>query len=546
MRDRTYRRLAAQAPEVTAVTLKHALSSPSTRREFVSDSLRSAAALIAFGTLPARRDDPEWRARAHPFTLGVASGDPVPDGFVAWTRLAPDPIRGGGMPQRQVPVRWEIASDDTFRRIVTRGDALALPELAHSVHVEVAGLAPAREYFYRFIAGGDVSPVGRALTAPALGAANNQLRFAFVSCQHYEHGYFTAYRHIARENVDLVVHLGDYIYEYGIAKDAVPAIRRHDGDEIISLEQYRNRYALYKSDADLQSAHASAPFIVTWDDHEVENNYAATFPGKAESPQLFLSRRAAAYQAYYEHLPLRRSSMPDANAGMRLYRRLPYGTLATFNVLDERQYRSDQPCGDGRKPRCAEALDSSRVMLGKEQERWLLDGLADSKAQWNFLANQVVMGDNMLRRPDETEVSYPLDTWNGYVAERQRLLDFLSTKRAANPVVITGDIHVSIAMDLRADWANRSAPNVAVEFVGTSISSGGDGQRLPDWGRWTLAGNPHMKHFDGRRGYVCVNVSRKRLTADYRVVPLVSLPGGAVETAASFAVENGRPTLMRA
>ncbi|HEY7567748.1 MAG TPA: alkaline phosphatase D family protein [Gemmatimonadaceae bacterium] len=523
---------------------KHFLSSPATRREFVAHSLRSAAALIAFGTLPARRDDSPWHARAYPFTLGIASGDPAPDGFVAWTRLAPDPIRGGGMPSRPVPVRWEIAADDTFRRLVKRGEALALPDLAHSVHVEVSGLSPAREYFYRFVAGGDVSPIGRAVTAPALGASNSELRFAFVSCQHYEHGYYTAFRHLAGDNVDIVVHLGDYIYEYGIAKDAIPAIRRHEGSEVISLPQYRNRYALYKTDADLQSAHASAPFIVTWDDHEVQNNYANAISISNTPTEQFLARRAAAYQAYYEHLPLRRSAMPSGNA-MHLYRRVPYGTLATFSVLDERQYRSDQPCGDGRKPRCAEALDSSRVMLGKEQERWLLDGLAASKAQWNFLANQVVMGDNMLRRPDETVDTYPLDTWNGYVAERQRILDFLAARRASNPVVLTGDIHVSIAMDLRADWANRSAPNVAVELVGTSISSGGDGQQMPEWGRWTLGGNPHMKFFDGRRGYVRVNVSRDRLTADYRVVPLVTLPSGAAETAATFIVENGQPTLVR-
>ena len=524
---------------------KHILSSPSTRREFVADSLRSAAALIALGTLPARRDDAAWHARAYPFTLGVASGDPAQDGFVAWTRLAPDPIRGGGMPSRPVPVRWEVAADDTFRRLVKRGEALALPELAHSVHVEVSGLSAAREYFYRFVAGGDVSPIGRAVTAPALGASNSDLRFAFVSCQHYEHGYYTAFRHLTGDNVDLVVHLGDYIYEYGIAKDAIPAIRRHDGDEIISLAQYRSRYTLYKSDADLQSAHASAPFIVTWDDHEVQNNYANAISMSNAPTEQFLARRAAAYQAYYEHLPLRRSAMPSGNA-MNLYRRVPYGSLAMFSVLDERQYRSDQPCGDGRKPRCAEALDPSRTMLGKEQESWLLDGLANSKAWWNFLANQVVMGDNMIRRPEETEDTYPLDTWNGYVAERQRILDFLATRRASNPVVLTGDIHVSIAMDLRADWATRSAPNVAVELVGTSISSGGDGQQMNDWGRWTLSHNPHMKHFDGRRGYVRVNVSRERLTADYRVVPLVTLPGGPVETAISFVVENGRPTLVRA
>jgi len=519
------------------------LFTSSSRREFVSDSLRSAAALIAFGTLPAGRADSFWRARAYPFTLGVASGDPSPDGFVAWTRLAPDPLRGGGMPAQSVAVGWEIASDDAFRRIVKRGVARAVPELAHSVHVEVDGLASAREYFYRFISGGDVSPVGRALTAPALGAPNSQLRFAFVSCQHYEQGYYTAFRHLAAENVDLVVHLGDYIYEYGIAENNPNPIRRHDGSEILTLDQYRNRFALYKSDTDLQSAHASAPFVVTWDDHEVENNYANAISENNDPPEKFLARRAAAYQAYYEHLPLRRTSVPSAQS-MLLYRRIHYGSLATFNVLDERQYRTDQPCGDGRKPRCAEATDASRTLLGAEQEKWLLDGLAGSSARWNFLANQVVMGDNTIRRPDETEFTYPLDTWNGYVAQRQRVLDLLATRKAANPVVLTGDIHVNIAMDLRADWANASAPTVGVELVGTSISSGGDGQQMNDWGRWTLSYNPHMKYFDARRGYVRVNVTRDRLTADYRIVPIVTRLGGPVETAKSFVVESGKPQLQ--
>lgn len=530
---------------MTRSFLEHTLSSASTRRDFVVDSMRRAGALIAFGTLPARRDDLAWRARAYPFTLGVASGDPAPDGFVAWTRLAPDPIRGGGMPSKQVPVRWEIATDDTFRRIVQRGDVLALPELAHAVHVEVTGLSASREYFYRFVGGGDISPVGRALTAPALGAPNAQLRFAFVSCQHYEQGYFTAFRHLSRDNVDLVVHLGDYIYEYGIANNNPTPIRRHDGDEILTLEQYRNRYALYKSDSDLQAAHASAPFIVTWDDHEVENNYATDISENNDPPQQFLARRAAAYQAYYEHLPLRRASVPAGNA-MRIYRRVHYGTLAAFNVLDSRQYRSDQPCGDGRKPRCAETFDPNRTMLGAEQEKWLLDGLAASQSRWNFLANQTVMGDNAFRRPDEPEVTYPLDTWNGYIAQRQRVLDFLGIRQPHNPVVLTGDIHVSLALDLRADWANRSAPTVGVEFVGTSISSGGDGQQMTDGGRIILANNPHMKYYDGRRGYVRLTVSRERLTADYQVVPVVTRRGGGVETAATFVVEDGKPTLVRA
>lgn len=521
-----------------------ALSSRSSRREFVAQSFRTAVGVIALGALPARRDDPAWRARAYPFTLGVASGDPASDGVVLWTRLAPDPVRGGGMPQRPVPVRWELAADDGFRRVVRRGDALALPQLAHAVHVELGGLAPAREYFYRFSAGGDVSPVGRALTAPALGAPHAAMRFAIASCQHYEQGYFTAYRHLAADNPDFIVHLGDYIYEYGIALNNPSPIRRHEGDEIVTLEQYRNRYALYKSDGDLQAAHAAAPFIAVWDDHEVENNYADAVSENNDPPERFLARRAAAYQAYYEHLPLRRASLPEG-ASMRLYRRVPVGGLATFNVLDSRQYRSDQPCGDGRKPRCAEALNESRTMLGAEQERWLLDGLAASTTRWNFLANQTVMGDNAYRRPDEPELTYPLDTWNGYIAQRQRILDFLERRTPSNPVVLTGDIHVNLALELRARWEDPHAPNVGVEFVGTSISSGGDGQQLTGPGRIILANNAHMKFFDGRRGYVRFTVSPDRLVADYRVVPVVTRPDGNVETAASFVVENGRPQLVR-
>jgi alkaline phosphatase D len=231
---------------------------------------------------------------------------------------------------------------------------------------------------------------------------------------------------------------------------------------------------------------------------------------------------------------------------MQVYRRVPYGSLATFHVLDERQYRDDQPCADGRKPRCAEALDPNRQLLGAEQERWLLDGLSRSTARWNFLANQVVMGDNMIRRPEDPEDTYPLDTWNGYVGQRQRLLDFFATRKAANPVVLTGDIHVSIAMDLRADWANRSAPTVGVELVGTAISSGGDGRQITENGRLVLDSNPHMKFFDGRRGYVRVTANRERLTSDFMIVPFVTRLGAPAETSASFVVENGSPRLQRA
>ena len=320
------------------------------RRRFVKLSGASAAALV-FGAGPfSEKAASRPKFSGYPFRLGVASGDPLPDGVVLWTRLAPKPLADdghGGMPDRNVPVRWEVAADEGFRKVVRRGTEVARPELAHSVHVEVEGLAPARWYYYRFKAGDEISPVGRTRTAPAPGAKVSELSFAFASCQQFEHGYFTAYRRMAEEDLDLVVHLGDYIYEYGPNEYVAPGgnVRQHVGEEIQSLADYRQRHAQYKGAPNLRRAHAAFPWIVTWDDHDAENNYADEISENDDPPEVFLRRRANAYQAYYEHMPLRRSSVPRG-PDMRLYRRLTYGDLAEFNVLDTRQYRSDQPCGD--------------------------------------------------------------------------------------------------------------------------------------------------------------------------------------------------------
>ncbi|MBD2018750.1 alkaline phosphatase D family protein, partial [Leptolyngbya sp. FACHB-36] len=275
------------------------------------------------------------------FSLGVASGEPLPDGVVLWTRLAPEPLNGGGMPPQPMSVQWQVAVDEQMRRVVQRGTTIAVPELAHSVHVEVNGLEPARWYWYRFQAGDQQSSIGRTRTAPALTSHVDRLRFAFASCQHYEHGYYAAYRDMAAADLDFVVHLGDYIYE-GAATTGES--RQHNGSDLVTLEQYRDRYALYKTDPDLQAAHAAFPWIVTWDDHEVAGNYA-NLTANGQSQQAFLQRRASAYQAYYEHMPLRRSSRPQG-ANLQLYRRFSFGDLAEFNVLDTRQYRSKQPCGN--------------------------------------------------------------------------------------------------------------------------------------------------------------------------------------------------------
>ena len=364
----------------------------------------------------------------YPFKLGVASGEPLPNSVILWTRLAPDPLNGGGVSAANVSVQWQIATDENMRQIVYQGTEIATRELGHSVHVEVGGLQPSRWYWYQFKVGNEVSPIGRTRTAPNRRDRVNRFRFAFASCQNWQQGYFTPYKYMAQEDLDLVVHLGDYIYEGGVSATAV---RPHNGSEPYTLEEYRNRHALYKTDPNLQATHAAFPWIVTWDDHEVDNNYADEVP---QDPELqltedFLRRRAAAYQVYYEHMPLRRFSIPRG-PDMQLYRRLTFGDLAEFNVLDTRQYRSDQACGDGQDVGCAEALDPSRTITGAEQERWLFEGLARSQARWNILAQQVFMAQRDF--DPEAEVRLSMDAWDGYAASRDRLFDFIQ-KRANCP-----------------------------------------------------------------------------------------------------------------
>src|SRR5262245_3813037 len=339
-----------------------------TRRELLNAAWALGAAAVAH-PLVASRVIAQPLFRAYPFPLGVASGDPWPESVVLWTRLAPEPLAGGGMPMVNVEVSWEMASDAALRTTVNTGTAIARPELGHSVHVEATGLQPGREYFYRFRCGSEVSPIGRTKTAPADGAAVDQLRFGVCGCSHYEHGYFTAYGHLASERFDFVFHTGDYIYEDRADGGRNARVRQHNGDEIQTVVDYRNRYALYRLDPDLRAAHLSAPFVMAWDDHEVDNDYAGDRDEHGTPPEIFLLRRAAAYQAYYETMPVRPALLP-AGPHLRLYRRLRFGSLIDFNVLDTRQYRSDQVCptiSEG----CPEARDPARTILGPEQEKWL-------------------------------------------------------------------------------------------------------------------------------------------------------------------------------
>ena len=492
--------------------------------------------------------------KEYPFRLGVASGDPASDGFVIWTRLAPEPTAGGGMPNRPVAVRWEVAtgrSGSELKDVVAKGEEIAHPVLGHSLHVELTGLEPRRDYFYRFEIGDSLarerSRIGRALTLPAPGQPVPRIRFGVAGCQYFEHGYFTAFRHLADEGLDFVFHYGDYIYQgraRAVGEGELPVVRTHDLDTAYTLVDYRNRYGLYKADPDLIAAHLSAPFLASWDDHEVDSDWAGDRVQDGTPPELFVLRRAAAFQAYYEHMPLRRGSMPRTLMSMPIYRRFTFGDLAEVNVLDTRQYRTAQPCGDQVGPRCAGALDPNATILGAGQQRWLFDGLASSRARWNVLAQQVALMQRDLGGEPGAPRYHP-DKWDGYVASRQALLDHLQRASVANPVALTGDTHNGWAGELKADFDDPGSRTVGVEFIATSISSGGDGS---DWREETprvLSANPHIKFFNNQRGYVSNEVTPERWTAHYRIVERVTVPDTPVKTRASFVVPPGKPGIER-
>lgn len=504
------------------------------RRNFIT-GLGACAGLTFVGELPGDVLATAPKFYRDPFTLGIASGDPVPDGIVLWTRLAPEPLMGGGMPAKKISVKWQVATDEHMQKIVKRGTALAVPELAHSVHVDVRGLKPARHYWYQFKVGSSLSPIGRTRTAPAHAAHVDDLKFAFASCQHYEHGFYTAYQHMADEDLDLVVHLGDYIYEGGITPERA---RQHNGPEIQTLADYRNRYALYKTDPRLQLVHALFPWVVTWDDHEVENNYVGSISENNDPVEIFLRRRAAAYQAYYEHMPLRRSSLPQG-PDMRLYRRLTFGDLAEFSVLDTRQARTDQPCGDRYQPPCPEIYNPKATVIGARQEHWLLGNLDRSHARWNIIAQQIMMAHMDFKPGPEKE--FGMDKWSGYVAARNRLLGFLHERRPSNPIVLSGDIHKNWVADLKTNFDDPKSTIVATEFVGTSITSTGDGTDTKPETEAVLAENPHIKFFNDQRGYVRCRLTRESWQSDYRVVAAVTKPDAPISTRASFIVEHGKP-----
>ena len=489
---------------------------------------------------------PLYRAplKTNPFTLGVASGDPDHDGFVLWTRLATSPLAAdgrGGMPNRNVEVHWELAADTRFKEIVRRGTATARPQAAHSVHVELNGLAPGREYYYRFRAERHLSRVGRTRTAPARSSSGGVLDMSFVSCSQFEHGYFTAYRHLADEAPDLILHLGDYQYEYARDRYTVPGgnVRDHRGPETITLANYRQRHAQYKTDPDLQAAHAAAPWAVVFDDHEIENNWAARVPERPDAT--FLARRTAAFRAYYENMPLRRTSVPRG-VTMQLYRRLHWGRLATFHLLDTRQFRSNQSCGDGFR-HCPSAAGTKRTITGAAQERWLLKGFRDSTARWDILGQQVFFAQQDADGGRATLVNQ--DAWDGYAASRDRITRGWLDARVRNPVVLTGDVHAHWASDLKVDYRDPTSRTVGSELVCSSITATGDGMDMASDQHPWLATNPHLQFFNNQRGYVRTRITADTMTADFRVVPYVRRRGAPVHTRASFVIEDRSPGMHR-
>jgi alkaline phosphatase D len=490
--------------------------------DFFSRRVLLSSALMAFRPIVAQR------FAANPFVWGVASGDPDASSVMLWSRLQ------GAEPGRDVEVDWELAADDGFREVVKKGKARAMSAMGHSLRVEAEGLESDRWYWYRFRCGGFESTKGRTRTMPAAQSMPKSLRLAVTSCQHFEQGLYTAWGHVANEPLDLITFLGDYIYEDGGRDERV---RKHEGAEVRTLTDYRLRYAQYRTDPHLQKAHAHAPWLITWDDHEVDNNYADLAQEAGESEASFRQRRAAAYQAWFEFMPVRvpwRRQSED----LRIYRAVSFGRLARFFVLDTRQYRTDQPCGDGRKEPCADARAESATLLGREQWKWLRDGLDSSAARWNVLAQQVMMG--AVDFTGGARESYSMDQWPGYVAERRRLLQYLKDRKPANPVVLTGDIHSNWLNELRVEERRMEEAPVAVEFVGTSISSGGDGYDAPPAINPVLLENPQVRFFNAQRGFVRCTITPEQWQSEYCVLPFVSRPNAPLQLRSSFVVEAGK------
>ncbi len=520
------------------------------RRQLLQQLGRQAAATalaqLFGGGARAQAAPARWPAGLDdPFTLGVASGMPRPGSVVIWTRLAPRPHEpGGGLPAVPLPVRWELAEDEHFSVGLRRGEFVARPERAHSVHVEVDGLASARTWYYRFLAGDAASPVGRTRTAPADDASPQRLRIALASCQHYEQGWYAAHREIASRDLDFVLFVGDYIYE---SSNPRFRLRAHEAPVPRTLDEYRARHATYKLDADLRAAHAAHPWLLTWDDHEVENDYAGEANVSGLDAAAFLRRRAAAYQAYFEHLPVSPAMAPQG-AAMTIHQQFRWGRLADLWTLDNRQYRDLQACNTagragGRVLSDCDALtDPARSIFGAAQERWLAQGLAASRRPWRVIAQASQLSPSGIDTPFGQRLY--TDGWDGYPRARERLLDAIAASSAAggNALVLGGDVHRHVAAQLRQRPGDPRSPVVASEFVCSSVTSRGLSETLTAAIR---ASNPDLLHArSDERGYALIDIRPESATCDFRATPFPAQPGARLHSQARFVVEAGQPGVV--
>ncbi|VVE28860.1 alkaline phosphatase D family protein [Pandoraea commovens] len=470
------------------------------------------------------------------FPFSVASGDPTADAVVLWTRLARDTVDTGPVASTPVNVEWMVATDRRMTKVVRRGVAVAQPMYGHSVHVDVAGLAPDREYWYAFRCGNELSPVGRTRTLPSERADISRFRFNVVSCQNWEQGYFDAYDGMAADDPSFVMHVGDYIYD--VSRGG--GVRDHERRALpMTLDDYRRRHALYKTDAALRRAHETFPFILTLDNHDgLEDNTTDVAQ---------LNRRAAAYQAWYEFQPVRYAPLP-ASPAMQIQRGYDIGNLMRLTIPDTRQFRdSETPCASvsdskfafGVYEQACKANDApERSMLGAGQELWLKDRLQNTPAQWNVIASTVKMTPFDMRHNDA--LYRYLQSWDGYPAERNRILDQITAARVPNPVSLSGDIHSYMISSVVRNVGDdpRTAP--MTELVGTSISAQWP-EPLDKPMAQGLPLNPHVNYYESqRRGYMRCTVTRDSLLTDLRTIDFTDKPGGTVRTSKRFVVENGK------
>ncbi|MDO9236780.1 MAG: alkaline phosphatase D family protein [Aquabacterium sp.] len=483
-----------------------------------------------------------WSAAGDIFTLGLASGEPRPDSVVLWTRLAPHPLQpDGGMPPRAVPVQWVVAVDAGFKQVVKSGVAVADPASAHSVHVDVTGLSPGRTYFYRFESGGQRSPIGRTRTAPAPGAQVDRLRVAVASCQNFEAGTFTVHKEIATADVDLVIFLGDYIYEVDARSYQRQRSHLHkfpSRPEHFTLADYRMHHAGYKLDADLRACHAAHPWLMVWDDHEVINDYTGADALKIPHHETFLNVRTAAYRAYFEHLPVSPSRAPIGSV-MRMHERYEWGQLAEFWTVDGRQYRDKPVCPAkvGLFWNCKWVDMRERTMLGQDQEYWLAEGLAASTKAWKFIAQPTQVAPGVLGT-----LMGPLgyaDGWDAFPAARERLMAAIAQPRVPDVICLGGDVHRHVAANLRLNPLDPASPIVASEFVTSSVTSQGLSELL---NAWVKASNPDVLHMrSDERGYMLLDITPTQTRCTFRGTTHPVRADSRLRNQAVYVVDRGVP-----